>query len=136
MKIMVDILEQNNKVCQNFSVNIAIAFIRNFLHEHFHPTPTPDDFYQNNPVTVFLNKIKPFEKEISERKIEFFVSHIDVLFEIPSDTTYQNVKDSIINMLVYGKCGNNQILNVENNHRHLWETFDILVKIGKKYETL
>jgi CHAT domain-containing protein len=136
MKILVRILEENNKVCQNFSINIAIAFIRNFLQEHFNPPVKTAQFYKSNPVTLFMKKIKPFEKEISERKIEFFVAHIDVLFEIPSDAMYQSVKENIINMLVYGKCGNNEILNTENNHRHLWETFDILVKIGKKYESL
>ena len=136
MKIMVGILEENNKVCQLFTVNIAVVFIKDFLKEHFHPKEKSDEFYKNNPVTVFLEKIKPFEKEISERKIEFFVGHIDVLFEIPSEQMYQNVKESIVNMLVYGKCGENQILNVQNNHRHLWETFDILVKIARKYSTL
>jgi hypothetical protein len=136
MKIMVGILEQNNKICQVISVNFAIVFIKDFLKEHFHPKVRTEEFYTSNPVTVFMEKIKPFEKEISERKIEFFVSHIDVLFEIPSNPMYQNIKETIVNMLVYGKCGEQTMLNVENNHRHLWETFDILVKIGRKYSTL
>jgi hypothetical protein len=137
MKIMVGILEQNNKICQVLSVNFALLFIKDFLKEHFHPKVKTEDFYnKSNPVTVFLEKIKPFEREISERKIEFFVKHIDVLFEIPSNSMYQNIKETIVNMLVYGKCGDQQMINVENNHRHLWETFDILVKIGRKYSTL
>lgn len=136
MKIMVGILEQNNKICQVLSVNFAIVFIKDFLKDHFNPKVRTEEFYKSNPVTVFLEKIKPFEKEISERKIEFFVKHIDVLFEIPSNSMYQNIKETIVNMLVYGKRGEQQMLNVENNHRHLWDTFDILVKIARKYSTL
>ena len=135
MNIIVNMLEENNKICNDLSISLAVSFIRQLLKEHILPESKPSDYYEKNAITVFHDKIKPYREEIKKRSIEFFVKHIDIIFELPNDNTTQMIKDKIINMLIYGKCKSDGavILNVEKNHKNLWDCLDILVKISDKY---